>query len=69
MAVGDAPPSAIIWTRAGIGADVMLSSLQATLVLGPTYTAGVTKSRARLAVASESTAARAKIERTMGNLL
>jgi hypothetical protein len=43
----------------------MLASLHNAVLLAPTNNGGVTKSPARLTEASESTAARAKIERTM----
>jgi hypothetical protein len=44
----------------------MLVSLHSAVLLAPTYIGGVAKSPARLTEATESTAARAKIERTMG---
>src|SRR5262249_33977875 len=59
------PPSPMSLNCAGIRADVMLASLQATLVPAPTNTGDVTKSPANPVEATESTATRARIERTM----
>src|SRR5262249_58888299 len=57
-----------IWSWAEIGPDVMLVSLQSAMVLNPTNTEGVAKSPARLVAATESTAARARIERAIGGI-
>ena len=65
---GLVPPAAISWNWAGIGADVMLSSLHEAMVLFPTNIGGVTKSPARLAEATESTAVRAKNRANHGGI-
>src|SRR5262249_1078476 len=59
------PSARIIWNWAGIVADVMFMILHAATLLAPTSSGGVTKSPARPVEATESTAASAKVERTM----
>src|SRR5262245_52004249 len=65
LSASTVPPTPMSLNCAGIRADVMLVSLQATLVPAPTNTGGVTKSPANPVEATESTATRARIERTM----
>src|SRR5262249_14880163 len=65
LSASTVPPTPMSLNCAGIRADVMLASLQATLVPAPTNTGGVTKSPANPVETVESTATRARIERTM----
>src|SRR5215471_14328428 len=65
LSASTVPPTPMSLNCAGIRPDVMLVSLQATLVPAPTNTGGVTRSPANPAEVNESTATRARIERTM----